>query len=161
MKFTLDKKHEAKIPEILNRFPTENKRAAMLPMLWFVHEQEGWVSPEGMQFVADKLDLTLGDVQEVVTFYTMFNRKPIGKHHIQVCNNLCCRLRDADWLVDYLKEKLEINIGEDTKDGKFRLSTVECLASCGTAPMMQIDDDYFENLNADKVDVILARLSSS
>ncbi len=156
MSFKLTKERAAQLPEIFARYP--QKRAAMLPVLWLVHEQEGWIPPAAMEFVGETLDVKVGAVMEVVSFYTMFNREPIGKYHIQVCNNVCCRLRDADWLVDYLKEKLEIEVGDNTSDGKFKLSTVECLASCGTAPMMQINDDYYENLNADKVDKIIEEL---
>lgn len=156
MNFKLSKDREAKIPEMLARFPA--KRAAMLPLLWLVQEQEGWISPEAMTSVAKTLKVSDGDVLDAVSFYTMFNRTKIGRHHIQVCNNFCCRLRGADWLVDYVKQKLGITVGETTSDKKFHLSTVECLASCGTAPMMQIDNDYYENLTAEKVDAILERL---
>lgn len=158
MTFQLSKEREAKIPSILERFPADKKRAAVLPLLWLVQEQEGWVSKDAMHYVAAKVGIEPTAVYEVVSFYTMFNREKIGKHHIQVCNNACCRLRDADWLVGYLKEKLGVEVGQMTPDGKFQLSTVECLASCGTAPMMQINDDYYENLDAKKVDEILAKL---
>ncbi|PIR26314.1 MAG: NAD(P)H-dependent oxidoreductase subunit E [Deltaproteobacteria bacterium CG_4_10_14_0_2_um_filter_43_8] len=159
MSFTLNKKAEEKIPEILERFP--EKRAAVLPLLWLVHDQEGWIPPEAMEYVGQKIGLNATAVCEVVSFYTMFNRKPIGKHHLQICNNLCCRLRNADWLVDYVQEKLGIKPGQSTPDGKFHLSTVECLASCGTAPMMQVGDDYHENLDAEKVDKLLEELNKN
>ena len=94
----------------------------------------------------------------VVTFYTMFAKKPAGRHHIQICTNLCCKLKGADWLLGYVKEKLGIDAGQTTADKKFHLSTVECLGSCGTAPMMQIDNDYYEELNAEKVDKIFSGL---
>ncbi|MBI4211834.1 MAG: NADH-quinone oxidoreductase subunit NuoE [Deltaproteobacteria bacterium] len=157
MKFQFTKEREAKLPNIFAKYPT--KRAAMLPILWLVQEQEGWISEEAMQVVAAKLELAPGAVQEVVSFYTMFNRKPLGQHHIQVCNNFCCRLRGADWLVDYVKQKTGCKVGETSSDGRFHLSTVECLASCGTAPMMQINNDYYENLTPEKVDKILKDLT--
>ncbi|OGQ22895.1 MAG: hypothetical protein A3I05_08425 [Deltaproteobacteria bacterium RIFCSPLOWO2_02_FULL_44_10] len=156
MNFKFTKEREAQLPKILAKYPT--KRAAILPVLWLVQEQEGWVSKEAMEYVANFLELSAGDVQEVVTFYTMFNRTPIGKHHIQICNSVCCRLREADWLVDYVKEKIGCNVGETSPCGNFHLSTVECLASCGTAPMMQVGNDYYENLTPQKVDKLLDEL---
>ena len=147
--FKLSKEREEKLAAIFKRYPT--KQAAMLPLLWLIHEQEGWISDAAMHYVATQLDLAVGAVEETVSFYTMFNRKPIGRHHIQICNNLCCRLNGADWLVDYVKKKIGCGAGEDSADKKFHLSTVECLASCGTAPMMQIDNDYYENLTPEKV----------
>lgn len=152
--FTRERKEEADV--ILKRYPV--KRAALLPVLWLVHEQEGYISDAAIEFVASYLDLTPAEVLGAVSFYTMFGRKPAGRHHIQVCTNVCCKLRGADWLLDYVKEKLGIEAGAATEDGKFYLSTVECLGSCGTAPMMQINNDYYENLNAEKVDRILTTL---
>lgn len=152
--FTRDKKDEADV--ILKRYPT--KRAALLPILWLIQDEEGQVSREAMEYAASYLDLSPSEVMGAVSFYTMFERRPIGRHHIQVCTNLCCKLRGADWLLDYIKKKLGIDVGETTKDGNFHLSTVECLGSCGTAPMMQIDKDYYENLNAEKVDKIISDL---
>lgn len=134
------------------------KRAALLPILWLVHEENGWVPPESLPFVAELVDITAAEVMEAVSFYTMFMRKPVGRHHIQVCAGVCCSLRGSEWLMNYLKEKLGIAEGETTPDGKFHLSTVECLGSCGTAPMMQIGDEYYENLDTTKVDGILERL---
>lgn len=156
MKFELTPDRQKKAEELAAAYP--RKRAAILPLLWLVEEQEGWVSHSAASMVADLLGITLPEVMEVVSFYTMFNRKPNGRHHIQVCQGVCCRLRGSDWLVGYLKEKLGIEIGQTTSDGKFHLSTVECLGSCGTAPMMQIGDDYFEDLDAAKVDTILMSL---
>ncbi len=159
MNFQLTKDRAEQLPEIFSRYPI--KKAAILPVLWLVQEQEGWVSEAACSYVSQLLDVSPAHVYDVVSFYTMFNRKKIGKHHLQICNNCCCRLRGADWLVDYVKRKLGINVGESTPDGKFHLSTVECLASCGTAPMMQIDNDYYENLTAEKVDGILEKLGGS
>lgn len=138
------------------RYP--KKRAALLPLLWLVEEQEGWVPPEALPVVAGLAEITPAEVMEVASFYTMFDRKPKGRRHIQVCAGVCCKLRGAEWLTDYLKEKLNIDVGETTPDGKFHLSTVECLGSCGTSPMMQIGEDYYENLDAGKVDGILRKL---
>lgn len=156
MTFALDKLRTEEADVILKRYPT--KRAALLPILWLIQEQEGCVSGEAMEFVASFLELSPAEVMGAVSFYTMFQRKPIGRHHIQVCTNVCCKLRGADWLLGYVQEKLGVKAGQTTPDGKFHLSTVECLGSCGTAPMMQIDKDYYENLNLEKVDRILAGL---
>jgi len=159
MEFMFTKKGRLEAEEILKRYPV--KRAALLPVLWLVQDQEGYVSDDAVKFVAEFLEITPADVWGVVTFYTMFGRKQIGRHHIQVCTNLCCRLKGADWLLEYLRKKLGVNAGETTPDGKFHLSTVECLGSCGTAPMMQIDNDYHENLDAAKVDRIIERVLSA
>jgi NADH-quinone oxidoreductase subunit E len=97
-------------------------------------------------------------VQSVVSFYTMFNMKPVGRHHIQVCRTLPCALRGAAQVTALLKQKLGIECGQTTADGRFTLSEVECLASCGTAPMMQVNDDYYENLTEAKIDEILGKL---
>lgn len=153
--FTDERNRKAK--ELVAAYP--KKRAALLPLLWLAHEQEGWVPPVAEIYIANLIGITQSEVHEVVSFYTMFNRKKIGLHHIQICAGVCCKLRGSDWLVGYLKEKLEINVGESTPDGKFHLSTVECLGSCGTAPMMQIGDDYYESLDANKVDGIIKKLT--
>lgn len=144
------------IESILNRYPI--KRAALLPALWLVQEDEGWVSPEAAEEVAKMLDITSAEVREATSFYTMFSRKPIGRHHIQVCVGICCKLRGAGEILAHIKYSLGINIGQTTPDQNFHLSTVECLGSCGTAPMMQIDHDYYEGLTKEKVDQILSNL---
>ncbi len=156
MAFEFTKENLQKFEETLKRYP--QKRAALLPALWLVQEQQGWVSKESMEYLAKLLDLTPAFVYETATFYTMYNLKPIGRHHIQVCNSVCCSLRGSQETVATLKKKLEIEVGESTSDGRFHLSTVECLGSCGTAPMMQINDDYYEDLNEEKIDKILEKL---
>jgi NADH-quinone oxidoreductase subunit E len=153
-KFTPERQRRAE--ELVALYP--EKRAALLPILWLVEEQEGWVAPSAMRAAAALVEITEAEAAEVVSFYTLFDRRPVGRNHIQVCAGVCCKLRGADWLISYLKDKLGIAAGETTPDGKFTLSTVECLGSCGTAPMMQIGDDYYENLDAEKVDGILKAL---
>lgn len=142
-----------KVEEIKKRYPTT--MAALLPVLWIAQEQFGWISEEVMHYVADLLALPFEHVLGVVTFYTMFNRKPVGKYHLQVCANVSCMLRGSDNLVEYLERKLGVRTGETTPDKMFTLSEVECLGSCGTAPMMQVNNDYYENLTAAEVDHIL------
>lgn len=153
--FTLTSERKRKAEEILSAYP--EKRAALLPILWLVQEQEGWVPPSAAGAVAELAGVTEAEVMEVASFYTMFMRRPVGRNHIQVCAGVCCRLRGSDWLLGYLKEKLGVGVNETTPDGEFHLSTVECLGSCGTAPMMQVGDDYYENLDAARVDEILIK----
>ncbi len=152
MGFEFTAENKKKFDEYVSRYP--QKRAVLLPALWLVQDQEGWVSTESMEYVAKLLDLTPAYVYETATFYTMYNKKPIGRHHIQVCNSVCCWLRGSEKTVEYLKKKIE-------GDPKFHLTTVECLGSCGTAPMMQIGNDYYEDLTEEKIDQILEKLRLS
>jgi NADH-quinone oxidoreductase E subunit len=135
------------------------RRAALLPTLWLAQEQFGHLSLEVMEYVAEKLELKPAFVGSVASFYTMFYKRPMGRHHVQVCTNLSCALVGAERIVDCLRRKLGIKVGQTTGDGKFSLSEVECLASCGTAPMMQIDDDYWENLTPERTIEIIDRLA--
>ena len=142
--------------EIVGRYP--KKEAAMLPVLYLAQQEFGYLSSEAIEYVAKLMDLSPARVYGVVTFYTMLNMKPIGKYHIQVCRTLPCALVGAEKITTLLKSKLAIEVGETTPDGKFTLAEVECLASCGTGPMMQINDDYYENLTQAKVEEILRSL---
>ena len=147
------------IVEIMGHYPSDQKRSALLPALHIAQkENQGSLTEDLMKEVAEILDVTPLQVYEVATFYTMYNLKPIGKFHIQVCRTLPCALMGAEKLVAYLEEKLGIETGKTNPDRFFTLTEVECLASCGTAPMMQINDDYYENLNKKKVDQILGEL---
>ena len=134
------------------------KRAVILAALHLVQKEEGWISQDAMEEVASLLDLTPIEVREVTSFYTMFNMRPVGRHHLQVCTNLSCALMNGRGVVEYIRRKIGIDVGETTGDERFTLSTVECLGSCGTAPMMQIGDDYHENLSEPKIDSILETL---
>lgn len=142
--------------ETVSRYP--KKEAAMLPVLYLAQQEFGYLSSEAIEYIAELMELSPARVYGVVTFYTMLNMKPIGKHHIQVCRTLPCALAGAEKLMSLLKSKLGIQVGETTPDGKCTLSEVECLASCGTGPMMQINDDYYENLTQEKVEEILRSL---
>jgi len=144
---------------ILRRYP--DKRSALLPILHLIQEEQGCLSDEAMIEVAELLGLKPVEVREVATFYTMFNFRPVGRYHIQVCHNLSCSLLGAESLIAHLEERLQIRAGETTPDNLFTLNRVECLGSCGTAPVMQINDDYYENLTKEKVDVILESLRVS
>ena len=145
-----------KIEEIKKRYPTA--KAALLPTLWIAQDQYGWISQETMKEVASLLNLPYGHVLGVVSFYSMFYDKPIGKYHLQVCTNVSCQLLGSEKIVDYLSKKCNLKADETSADGKYTLSEVECLGSCGTAPMMQINDEYYENLTKEKIDHILLRL---
>ena len=144
---------EQKIDAILGRYP--HPKAAVLPVLWEVQRAEGWVTSEAEAWVADRLGVSPAHVHGCVTFYTMYKQRPLGKYHIQVCTTLTCMLRGCDELLDHLKQKLGIEEGQVTPDGKFSLVRVECLGSCGTAPMFQLNDDYHEDLSPVKVDALL------
>ena len=130
----------------------------MLPVLYLAQEEFGCLSPEAIRYVAQIMGQSPARVQGVVSFYTMLNTKPIGRHHIQVCRTLSCALRGAEKITGLIKKTLGIEPGQTTADGRFTLSEVECLASCGTAPMMQINDQYYENLTEEKVTEILQKL---
>ena len=145
-----------KFEETVARYP--KKEAAMLPVLYLAQQEFGWLSPEAIEYVATLMEQAPARVQGVVSFYTMFNTKPIGRHHIQVCRTLSCKIRGAGKITEYCSQKLGIKVGETTADGKFTLTEVECLGSCGTAPMLQINFDYHENLTPEKIDQILDKL---
>ena len=152
-------KHKNDIAEILSRYPV--KRSALIPLLYIAQRDQGYVSETAMKEIARLLGLTPPQVYETVTFYTMFNLKPVGKFHIQVCKSLMCALVGSDTMIGWIKTKLGIAPGESTTDGLFTLSAVECLAACGTGPMMQINEDYYEQVTEDKLDRILADLRST
>lgn len=152
----LKEKYKTQIEDILSRYPV--RRSAVLPLLYLAQKEEGYVSEPAMKEIAGILRLTPPQVYEVVTFYTMFQLKPIGKFHIQVCKSLMCALVGSDTLLGWLKARLGIGAGETTPDKLFTVSTVECLASCGTGPMMQVNDDYYEGVTENKLDRILADL---
>jgi len=123
--------------------------------LHIAQQEFGFIPVEAERSVAEMLGIKPVQVREAVTFYTMLHSQPVGKYHIQVCSNLSCSLLGAEKLIDYLKEKLKIELGQTTPDGKFTLSTVECLGACEEAPCMQINFDYYGDLNKKKIDSIL------
>jgi len=158
MAFVLSEAQERELAEILSRYP--NKMAACIPVLHLCQNaNDNWVSPDVIQFVSERLELSSAHVKGVVTFYTLFNQHPPGKHQIWVCRTLSCALRGSEEILSHCQKRLGVGIGETTADGRFTLRTAECLASCGTAPMMQVDKTYYESLTPEKVDEILAGLS--
>ena len=142
-----------KLEKLKQQYPTT--KALTLHALWMAQEQFGWISPETMNYVAGLLDLPASHIYGVVTFYTMFNTKPVGTYHLQICTNISCQLLGAEKLSGHVCSRLHIKLGETTDDKKFTVSEVECLGSCGTAPMMQVNDEFFENLTSEKVDKFL------
>ena len=149
----LTPQNKARFDEIVARYPV--KRSALLPTLHLVQEQEGWLSREALAYVGSLLGLSPAQVHDTASFYTMFRLKPEGKTLIEVCTTLSCALGGAEKVTRFLTEKLGIAPGQTTADGRFTLSEVECLASCGTAPMMQVNDDYYENLTEEKINEIV------
>ncbi len=153
---TLSEKTVKRIEAEYTKYP--DKRSVTLPALRIVQEDNAHISESAMADIATLLGLTPIQVYEVATFYSQYNLKPVGKYFIQVCKTLACSLVGAGSIVDYLQEKLGIAVGETTQDGLFTLKLVECLAACGGAPMMQINDRYYEGLNPERVDRILSDL---
>lgn len=150
---------KAEIDKWINKFPIEHKKSALIHALLFVQEENaGWLSVALMNAIAKYLELAKIEVYEVATFYSMFELKPVGKHKISVCTNISCMLRGCGATTEHLKKKLGINFGQTTKDGKFTLKEVECLAACGGAPVMQIGHNYHEHLTPEKIDNILSEL---
>ncbi len=157
MAFVLSEEHERELTEILSRYP--NKMAACIPALHLCQNANGnWLSPDAIQFVAERLELSPAHVKGVVTFYSLFNEHPPGKHQLWVCRTLSCALKGSGAILEHCQKRLGVGVGQTTADGRFTLRTAECLASCGTAPMMQVDKTYYEQLTPEKVDQILAGL---
>ena len=152
----LKEKYQKEIDDIMSRYPV--RRSALIPLLYLAQGDAGFVSEAAMKEIAGLLRLTPPQVYETATFYTMLNLKPVGKFHLQVCKSLMCGLAGSDTVIGWVKTKLGIRPGETTADGLFTLSMVECLAACGTAPVMQVNEDYYERLTEEAFDRILADL---
>ena len=147
----------AEFNRLVARYPEGKQKSALLPALHLAQDTfGGWLSSETMDYVASLLHIEPIEVYEVATFYSMYNLKPIGKYLFEVCHTGPCMLNGSDNIIDYIKEKLGIKVGETTADGMFTLKTVECLGACGYAPMMQMGKTYREHLTKEKVDAIIA-----
>jgi NADH-quinone oxidoreductase E subunit len=159
---------EAKVPEEMAVFPAEVeaeierhlakypvRRSAILPLMFIVQRERGWLDPPGVKYLADRLGVRITDIWEVATFYSMIYTEPVGRYHFQVCRTLSCKIMGAGTITEHCTKRLGIKPGETTEDGRFSLSEVECLGSCGTAPMMQLGLDYHENLTPEKVDAVI------
>jgi NADH-quinone oxidoreductase subunit E len=159
--FEFSKENLKKAKEYISKYPAGKQRSAILPLLDLAQRQNGgWLSQPALDYVGVMLDVPFIKVYEVATFYTMFQLKPIGENFIQVCRTTPCWLRGSDELTKACKSKLGIGIGETTKDGKFSLIEVECLGACVNAPMIQINDDFFEDLTAESMGQIIDDLSA-
>lgn len=139
--------------DIAARYPMA--RSAVMPSLYIAQEEEGYITAEALQAVAEALHMTTDDVESVATFYTMYYQRPPGQKVIKICNSISCYLRHCDVLIEHVEQRLGIKRGETTPDGKYTLQTAECLASCGTAPVMQVNNEFVENLTMEKVDALL------
>lgn len=146
---------------VIAKYPEGWQASAVMPLLDLAQRQnDGWLPRVAMDYVAEILGMPPIRVYEVATFYTMYNLKPVGKHHVQICTNLPCWLRGSDEVVGQCKKKLGIEVGETTQDGLFTLSEAECLGACVNAPMMQINDDFYEDLDATSTETILVELAA-
>jgi NADH-quinone oxidoreductase subunit E len=154
----LNEESKKKIDALLPRYPT--KQAALLPALTIAQEQnDGWLPRDAMKAVAEHLELAPAFVEGVATFYTMYNKAPVGRHHVEVCHNIVCMVRGSDELIEHIGGKLGIGTGETTADHKFTLNPAECLGACANAPCMMVGDTYYEDLTFEKVDKILDELA--
>ncbi len=151
--FVFDENNEKRFQDTLKKYPT--KTAALLPTLWLAMGQNGYLTEEILEYVAGRLDLSPVHVYAVAEFYTMFHTEPVGEYHLQLCRNLSCTLNGSDDLLAHLADKHGIFPGQITDDGTFSLELVECLGSCGTAPVMRVNDVYCENLTIEKLDRII------
>ena len=156
--FTPENQERAKV--LMSRYPAGRQASAVLPLLDLAQRQHGWVPQAAMELIANMLDMASIRVYEVATFYTMFNLKPVGKHLIQVCRTTPCWLRGSDQLTEICKKKLGIGLKETTKDGKFTLVEVECLGACVNAPMVQVNDDFYEDLTPQSMEKLIDDLGA-
>jgi NADH-quinone oxidoreductase E subunit len=158
--FNFDADNKALTKTVIAKYPQGRQASAVLPLLDLAQRQnDGWLSRPAMDHVAEVLDMAPIRVYEVATFYSMFNLKPVGKHHVQVCTTTPCWLRGSDEILAACKKRLGVEPGETTTDGNFTLDEVECLAACVNAPMIQVGDDYYEDLDAESVTKILDDLA--
>jgi len=148
----------SEIQDELDKYPVDRRQSALMAALRIAQDEHGWLSNELIEYVADVIQIPAIKAYEVATFYSMYDLNPTGKYKLCLCTNISCMLRGSDEIADYLQKKLGIRFGETTKDGKFTLKEVECLAACAGAPMMQIGHDYYEDLTPEKVDQILEHL---
>jgi NADH-quinone oxidoreductase E subunit len=158
--FAFSEANLAEAAKHIAKYPKGRQASAVMPLLWLAQYQEGWVSRAAMDVIAGMLEMAPIRVYEVATFYTMYNLKPVGKHLIQVCRTTPCWLRGSDGITEACKKKLGIGLKETTKDGKFTLMEVECLGACVNAPMVQINDDFYEDLTPESIGKVLDELAA-
>lgn len=146
-----------KVEEIKKRYP--ETKAALLPILWIAQEQEGYISEEMMKYLGTMLNLPFAHILGVVSFYTMFHDKPLGRYHLEVCTNISCMLRGSDKILQTIEHVCGVKPGQTSPDGKWTVSEVECMGACGGAPMLAIGEEYYENLSPEKTEELLKKLS--
>ncbi len=139
--------------DLASRYPAA--RSAVMPALYIAQQEEGYITQEALQAVEEAIGLTIDDVESVATFYTMYYQQPPGRKVIKVCTSISCYLRGCDKLVSHLEQRLDIKRGETTADGNYTLMTAECLASCGTAPVLQVNDEFVENVTLEMADALV------
>jgi NADH-quinone oxidoreductase subunit E len=154
--FQYDEERDAEFERLSKRYPS--RESMILPSLWLIQEQEGWVSQEAIAYAADRIGTFASKVYEAATFYTMYHLHPMGENHICVCRTLSCWLRGKQEIVDYLKNEIGIKPGQISEDGKFSLEEVECLGHCGSAPVIQVNGEFYEDMDVDKLKSLLASL---
>jgi len=147
---------ETRFKHLVSIYP--QKRSALIPMLLLAQQEQGYVTPEAMEYIANYLGLSASDVESTSTFYTLLRRKPAGKYHMLICTNLSCMLQGSDEIESCVKRKLGVDLGQVTPDGLFSAIEFECLGSCTTAPVMQVNGEFHENLNVPKVEALLEEL---
>jgi len=161
-RFVFTPENLEKASNIVAKYPTSRERSAILPLLDLAQRQsEGWLPQYVIEYVAEYLKMPYIRVLEIASFYSMFNLKPVGRYHIQLCGTTPCLLRGADEIAKICKTKLQIDFGQTTEDGKFTLSEVECLGACVCAPVVQINDDYYENLTPESFEKIIDELKKN
>jgi NADH-quinone oxidoreductase subunit E len=148
----------AEMQSHLTKYPEGRQRSALIPLLFVIQRERGYIDNQGVNFLAKFLSLEVSDIWETATFYTMFNMRPVGKHHIQICKTLSCKIMGEPEITGHICDRLGIEPGGSTEDGKYTVTMVECLGSCGTAPMLQVGFDFHENLTKSKVDQLLDSL---
>ena len=154
--FTFDSERDAEFERLIKRYPI--RESMIMPALWLAQDQEGWISAEAIEYIADRVGTYAAKVYELATFYTMYHLKPIGKYHICVCRTLSCWLRDKQAIITYLADEIGVKPGQLSEDGKFSLEEVECLGHCGTAPVVQINGEFHEDMSVEKLKTVLAAL---
>ncbi len=154
IKFTPEELTE--VEQLKSRYP--NPKAAIMPVLWMAQKKFGWLSEDVMKYISAIMNLPYAHVLGVASFYTMYFKKPMGKHHLQVCTNVSCMLRGGEDIFHHLTEKYRLNHNEATVDGNISIEEVECMGACGGAPMIAINEDFYENITIEQIDQILAKL---
>ena len=157
MSFTFNEANEAQYQKLLPRYP--HKKSLVLPCLWMVQYQKGFISSDALAYLAQRLEVSQMHLYSVATFYTMFHLEPIAKYHIQVCKTLSCELCGKSEIIKCIEEELGIKVNESTKDNLFKLSEVECMGACAGAPMLALNEEYHEDLDVQKTKALIKRLS--